>query len=891
MDAVSFGPFGQTGAAAGQTRTTLDAASTSSRTARLYVGTVIAAGLAAVVLLFPSTTPDPTLFFLFLAVSSTAAACKITLPIGRGDSTMSVSYAADFTALLLLGPSQTMLISMVSGWAQCAFNARHRNPPSRTLFSMATLVLTVQASGFAYHLLGGQFGALRMTALAGPLVGAALVYFLLNTGLVATAIGLSESQPVLQLWRANFLWAGPSYFVGAGTAAVLAILVSSSGEWFALLAVAPVYLTYRTYQTYLGRIEDEQRHVQQISELHWATMEALELARQSERALAAEKERLAITLRSIGDGVMTTDVHGRLVSLNHTAEQLTGWSQAEAAGRALTEIFQSASDGDETSGAHAASVAREEPARVRVTLQSRDGSARVVERVTTPLHDSNGLAIGSVLVFRDVTDSLALDQERLRASKIESLGVLAGGIAHDFNNILLAITGHLSLAGLEAQDDRMVRRLAEAERACMRARGLTQQLLTFARGGAPVRRRIGLGPLLHDWAHFALHGSNVRCESRVVPDLWSVNVDEGQMSQVINNIVLNAKQAMPAGGTLTIRASNLVVGPHNRPAGFNAADGRYVAIAITDSGPGIPQQHRRRIFDPYFTTKPDGTGLGLASSYSIVSKHEGHIGLDSEVGRGSTFSVYLPAEAPALEAAIARTGQGDPPRLRTRAHHGRRGTGPPRGSRDAGVSGVRSRDRGGRPGSGGPLPRRSRRRVRLRRRHAGFTVPGGMGGQEALAGLRAIDPAVRAIASSGYADDTTMARFREVGFLAVIPKPFAVPELGRVLDEVTATSPAPAPAHAGGRAAAVPAPAPPAPADRPAAAPAASAAPSLSIVERDHIVRVLQQLHGNKVAAARVLGVSRRTLYRRLRKHEVGTATAVPGVSKGERPTNAPRRP
>ena len=890
MDAVSFGPFGHTGAAAGQTRTTLDAASTTSRTARLYVGAVIAAGLAAVVLLFPSTTPNLTLFFLFLAVSSTAAACKITLPIGRGDSTMSVSYAADFTALLLLGPSQTMLISMVSGWAQCAFNARHRNPPSRTLFSMATLVLTVQASGFAYHLLGGQFGALRTTALAGPLVGAALVYFLLNTGLIATAIGLSESQPVLRLWRANFLWAGPSYFVGAGTAAVLAILVSSTGEWFALLAVAPVYLTYRTYQTYLGRIEDEQRHVQQISELHWATMEALELARQSERALAAEKERLAITLRSIGDGVMTTDVHGRLVSLNHTAEQLTGWSQAEAAGRALTEIFQSVGDDDKTCGERAASAAAEESARVRVTLQNRDGATRVVERVTTPLHDSNGLAIGSVLVFRDVTDSLALDQERLRASKIESLGVLAGGIAHDFNNILLAITGHLSLAGLEAQDDRTVRRLAEAERACLRARGLTQQLLTFARGGAPVRRRIGLGPLVHDWAHFALHGSNVRCESRVVPDLWSVTVDEGQMSQVINNIVLNAKQAMPTGGTLTIRASNLVVGPHNRPAGFNAPDGRYVAIAITDSGPGIPEQHRRRIFNPYFTTKPDGTGLGLASSYSIVSKHDGHIGLDSKVGRGSTFTVYLPAEAPALEAASLAPARAitrgcgrvlimddeEPVRLvaaEMLAYLGYEVV----TAADGQEAVDRYRD-GLASGCGFDA-------VML-----DLTVPGGMGGQEALAGLRAIDPAVRAIASSGYADDATMARFREVGFLAVIPKPFAVPELGRVLDEVTGTSPAAAPAHAGGRAAALPAPAPPAPADRPAAAPAASAAPSLSIVERDHIVRVLQQLHGNKVAAARVLGVSRRTLYRRLRKHEVGTATAVPGVSAGERAAGIPRQ-
>ena len=229
MDSVSLGVLSQASAGAGRRRRAAPDAAAPSRWTQAYVAGVIAAGLATLVLLFPKTTPHLTLFFLFLAVSSTAAACKVTLPIGRGGSTMSVSYAADFTALLLLGPSQTMLISMVTGWAQCAFNARQKNPSSRTVFSMATLVLTVQASGLAYRLLGGEFGTFQAATFAGPLVGAAVAYFLVNTGLVATAMALSSGQSILALWRDNFLWAGPSYFVGAGTAAVVASLVYHTG--------------------------------------------------------------------------------------------------------------------------------------------------------------------------------------------------------------------------------------------------------------------------------------------------------------------------------------------------------------------------------------------------------------------------------------------------------------------------------------------------------------------------------------------------------------------------------------------------------------------------------------------------------------------------------------
>jgi diguanylate cyclase (GGDEF)-like protein/putative nucleotidyltransferase with HDIG domain len=213
-----------------------------------------------------------------LLLSSLTSAFKVNLPLSKSGSTMSVSYAVDFASLLLIGPHETMLVAMASAWSQCTFRIKERNPVHRTLFSMACLTITVQAAGYAYHRLGGSVDTLGFMEMARPLVGAATAYFLLNTAFVATAIGLSTGQGVLRVWNENFLWSAPSYFVGAGAAAVAAALVDRSGYWIATLTAAPLYLTYRTYKVYLGRVEDEQRHVLEISDLHLATIEALALA-------------------------------------------------------------------------------------------------------------------------------------------------------------------------------------------------------------------------------------------------------------------------------------------------------------------------------------------------------------------------------------------------------------------------------------------------------------------------------------------------------------------------------------------------------------------------------------------------------------------------------------
>jgi len=248
--------------------------------ARLFVGAVLAAGALTFGLLAPHQIANPVLFAVLISCSSLASALKVNLPLAISGSTMSVSYAVDVAALLMLGANETMIVAATSAWSQCTFRTKTRSAPYRTLFSMASLVLTVQAAGWAYTHLGGTTTARQFSLLAvpKPLVGAATTYFVFNTLLIATAIGLSTRQSIARVWNENFLWSAPSYFVGAGAAAIAATVIDRGGYWMASLAAAPLYLTYRTYKVYMGRIQDQQRHVVQVSDLHLATIEALALA-------------------------------------------------------------------------------------------------------------------------------------------------------------------------------------------------------------------------------------------------------------------------------------------------------------------------------------------------------------------------------------------------------------------------------------------------------------------------------------------------------------------------------------------------------------------------------------------------------------------------------------
>jgi two-component system, cell cycle sensor histidine kinase and response regulator CckA len=392
-----------------------------------------------------------------------------------------------------------------------------------------------------------------------------------------------------------------------------------------------------------------------------------------------------------------------------------------------------------------------------------------------------GRLYGFWLLKRDSTESHRMKDQSFRAQKLESLGILAGGIAHDFNNSLTAILGNINLAKLRATSgDPLFQRLVEAERACSRAKSLTDQLLTFAKGGMPVKRVGSVASLLKEAVAFALRGSNVGCEFSIPPDLWPVEFDEGQMSQVINNLIINACQAMPDGGNMTVNAENVVAPEQNAASSHH---GRYVKISIADCGAGIPAEHLERIFDPYFTTKKKGSGLGLATSYSIIRSHGGWMEVESELGTGSTFHIHLPASEREFcsrdcGAAALRGGKGrilimeDEPMVREVAEEMLSLMGYE-------VEGVRD---------GAEAIDVYKRAMTEARPFAAvimnLTVPGGMGGKEAVCELLKIDPHTRAIVSSGYANDPVMESFAGYGFKGVVSKPYNLDDLNAVLHDV-----------------------------------------------------------------------------------------------------------
>jgi two-component system cell cycle sensor histidine kinase/response regulator CckA len=383
--------------------------------------------------------------------------------------------------------------------------------------------------------------------------------------------------------------------------------------------------------------------------------------------------------------------------------------------------------------------------------------------------------------MQDITERKRAVEELMRFSKLESLGILAGGIAHDFNNILTAILGNIGLAMLDGKiEDRVQERLAQAEQACLRAQSLAHQLLTFAKGGAPIIKIISIAKLLKESTILALSGSKSRYEFSFPDRLWSVEADEGQIDQVISNLVINADQAMPEGGVIKIRAENFLVG---EGSDIPLAMGKYVKLTFADQGIGIPPKYLDKIFDPYFSTKQKGSGLGLATAHSIIQNHSGYIKAESQVGEGTTFHIHLPAVetdplAEEPERAEWTVGQGrilvmDDEEMvrevlgRLLEHLGYEVDSASDGSQ-AIEKFVKAKE-AGQPFAAVFLD---------------LTVPGGMGGKETMEQLLKIDPQVKAIVSSGYSDDPIMADFQKYGFCKVIAKPYRVVELSKILQKI-----------------------------------------------------------------------------------------------------------
>ena len=401
-----------------------------------------------------------------------------------------------------------------------------------------------------------------------------------------------------------------------------------------------------------------------------------------------------------------------------------------------------------------------------------------------PIDHEDGKCNHLVVTARDISIKKEMEEHALKIEKLESVGLLAGGIAHDFNNILTVITGNISLAKLKLakqnEGSQILEMLTEVEKASLQARNLTQQLLTFAKGGAPVLKTYSIGEVLRESIGFSLRGSNVRCDFSLAQGLWPVEIDQGQISQVINNLIINADHAMPEGGIIEVRAENIVI-TGLEPVPLDV--GKFVKISVTDHGIGIPKEYLSKVFDPYFTTKQKGNGLGLTTAHSIVRKHKGCLLVESILGKGTVFHIYLPAsqnEVPSRDIPKPRIlgGKGkilvmDDEKmirmiLKDMLTH-----------MEYEVRCVKDGQEALKEYKGNQEREKPFDAVIM-----DLTIPGGMGGKQTIRELLKLDPEVKAIVASGYSNDTVMSNYKEYGFKGIISKPFNVEELNEVLSSV-----------------------------------------------------------------------------------------------------------
>jgi len=523
------------------------------------------------------------------------------------------------------------------------------------------------------------------------------------------------------------------------------------------------------------RVEKRTQELQLVNEELTRQIEERERA---EEELRKSEEKYRMLVENANEAILVAQ-DGMLRLVNSRAVEIMGYEEEELTSGVFVRFIHP--DDQEM-------VVERHKRRMEGESLPNVYSFRVIDRSgNVKLLEINAVAINwegrpATLNFvSDITARRRMDEELHKIEKLQSLGILAGGIAHDFNNILTAIQGNIGLAKLSSDSPgKVVERLTEAEKACLRAQGLTHQLLTFSRGGSPIKKAALISEIIKDSCAFALRGSNVRCEFFIPDDLWTVEVDVGQISQVIHNLIINADHAMPEGGSIHVLAENVAISSED---GLPLKEGKYLRLVVKDQGCGIPENVLPRIFDPYFTTKHKGSGLGLGTSYSIIKNHEGFITAESETGVGTTFHIYLPASQKKMSALRdserpAPAGKGrillmdDEDLIRDLAGAMLSVLGYEvelAGDGDEAVELFQVAIDSSRPFDAVILD---------------LTVPGGMGAKEAIQRLREIDPSVKAMVSSGYSNDPIMADYESHGFNGVVAKPYTPEEMSDALNQL-----------------------------------------------------------------------------------------------------------
>jgi PAS domain S-box-containing protein len=535
------------------------------------------------------------------------------------------------------------------------------------------------------------------------------------------------------------------------------------------------------------RIEDRTKALADANEQLQKEIE--NRSRQDTIILDSEKKYRNL-VNTIDDIVLNIDPEGSILFVNPAVRTITGYSQEEVIGRNILElIHRDDIDGflyslrqtrDNDTGDTMkliGSICKDNELR----MIRKDGTSIWIEIRCRPVEDTDGNIIGFRGIAHDITRRKQTEEELVRKSKIESLGVLAAGIAHDFNNLLTAIIGNLSLAKVNlSADDDTFSILTDAENASAMAKELTQQLMAFSKGGFPEKKITAIHNLIVDTSYFVLRGSSVLCEFNIPDSLWDANIDRGQIGQVFHNIILNARQSMSEGGTITISAENAVV---EQGDGLPLKPGKYIKISIADRGSGMSEEIISKIFDPYFSTKETGSGLGLAISYSIVKKHDGHISLQSKKGAGTTFYIFLPASQ---RKAVLRL---DKPQEKASSggrillmddekiilELGKKLLGHLGYEVVTAMNGIEAVD----------LVKKAKNEGKpFNLVMLDLIIPGGAGADKAIDAIKVIDPGIKAIVTSGYADDPVMINCKKYGFSGALSKPFSLEELESELSKI-----------------------------------------------------------------------------------------------------------
>ena len=498
--------------------------------------------------------------------------------------------------------------------------------------------------------------------------------------------------------------------------------------------------------------------------------------KQIEKKLEESEEQFRSLFENATDIIQVLRPDGQILFVNPSWCKTLGYSKEEAQNLKVFDIIHPECTDQCELNFHKA-LTEGTTGIVEIVFRGKDGKKLIFEGSANCKYSGEKPSYVHC-IFRDMTKQQKMMEQLLNSQKLESLGILAGGLAHDFNNILTVLIGNLSLAKMLASpDDKLFRRLVNAENASLRASKITQQLLIFSKGGKPLKKTTSIRNIVKDSIEFVLAGSNVKCEFKLAADLWLVEADEGQISQVVNNLLINADQAMPEGGTITVSAENVHITSQEF---LSLQNGNYVVITVEDHGIGISEKHLGKIFDPYFSTKHNGHGLGLSSAYSIIKNHGGVLVVESDQGKGTVFRFYLPASdnkitEQEVNGKDIHRGKGEILLM----------------DDEENVLEI-AKEMLVYLGYGVKTSTDGQQALEIYRKGLqdnipfdavilDLTVPGGMGGIKTMEKLLEMDPSAKLIVSSGYANDPIMANYKSLGFSGIVPKPYKINELSKVL--------------------------------------------------------------------------------------------------------------